>query len=71
MGMYTFRISNERPGRDAPDTAENHDRQWDVVTDVSFETIGQAVDFTDVLSVYWRHVQVSKGLGEVWLERHR
>ena len=70
MGEYTFRVSNVRLDRDATVTAEALDRHWDVMTDVSFENTEQAVKFTDALSIYWRHVQVSKVPGEIWLEHH-
>ena len=66
MGTYTFCISNPREGGDAVRAAA---KKWDVVTYVSFDTAEQAVQFTKALSVWWRHVQVLKATGEIWIDR--
>ena len=70
MAEFTFRVSN--CVEDDGGAAETSNGSWTVVYDGPVATRKEAIDLADMLSVWWRRVQVfkRKAPGKVWLERH-
>ena len=70
MASFTIRATNcvEEGDRKAPETP---DGSWTVVYDGPVASRKEAIDLADMLSIWWKRVQVfkRKAPGKVWLER--
>jgi hypothetical protein len=70
MAEFTIRATNslEESGCDG---AQTSDGSWTVVYDGPVASRREAIDLADMLSIWWRRVQVIKrnAPGRIWLER--
>ena len=70
MAEFTIRATNCLEESDC-DSAKTSDGSWTVVYDGPVASRKEAIDLADMLSIWWRRVQVfrRKAPGKVWLER--
>ena len=70
MAEFTIRVTNCTEESDSG-AAKISDGSWTVVYDGPVASRKEAIDLADMLSIWWRRVQVfkRKAPGRIWLER--